>query len=336
MTTIPARTASTRKKAVRITIPLILAAFLIAGFVMTAIGLWQYQDLMRTNYRSPSFKGGFVIFSSPWTRIEGNAQVYIKIYNIRTNPSTATLNVLCSFDTNDTTTTKVLYGMQLPYNFSTLMVDVKMWSRSRPQGEGEGLGNPFFLNQSRGVDSANGLFYFWVIIDRSDRPFSPWDKFAFTTTMTLDQPLYQKSYTTYELITQFDSAAFTTFPPAVTPEIPGTTFSYFTPANSGNYFLEVAPPERSKTESNPSSDSIILSESRTWYYWDVSTLILSRRNGPAFFGTAILADFEMSDLVEQRERLFFQAGILFGVGIPAAMTSAIELLREVGDWKARH
>jgi hypothetical protein len=335
MTNIPASTTWTRKNAARTAIPLMLAVFLIVGLVMATIGYQQYQELMKTNYPSPNSKGGFVIFSSPWTRMEGNAQVYVKIYNIRTNPSTATVNVLCSFDTNDTTSTKLLFGMQLPYNFSTLMADVEMYSRSRPQGEGGGLGNSFFLSQSRGVDSANGLFYFWVIIDRSDPPLSPWDKFAFTTTMILEQPLYQKSYTTYELITQFDSA-FPTIPPTVTPEIPGSTFSYFTPANSGNYFLEVAPPERSKTESNPSSDSVILSEGRTWYYWDVSTLILFRRNGPAFFGTAILADFEMSDLVERREGLFFQAGILFGIGIPAAMTSAIELLREVRDRKARH
>jgi len=258
--------------------------------------------------------------------MEENTQVDIRIYNIRTNPSTAALNVVCSFDTNDTTTAKLLFGMQLPHNFSTLMVDVGMYSRSRPQGQGGGLGSPFFLNQSRGVDSANGLFYFWVIIDRSDSPNTPWDKFTFTATMTLDEPLYQKSYTTYELITQFDSA-FPTFPPAVTPEIPSTTLSYFTPANSGNYFLEVAPPEHSKMESNPSSDRIVSTEGRTWYLWSIS----QRKRELDFFGTTIVADFEMTDLAEQREGLFFQAGILFGVGIPATMTGALELLREIRD-----
>ena len=334
MTATQPRAIWSRKSVVRIVrmaIPVILVGFLIVGFVMTALGSQQYQALMQTNYRSPTSKFGFVIFSSPWTRMEENAQVDVRIYNIRTNPNTAALNVLCSFDTNDTTTTKLLFGMQLPYNFSKLMVDVDMHSRSRPQGQGGGLGNPFFLNQSRGVDDANGLFYFWVIIDRSDSPLSPWDKFVFTTTMILDEPLYQKSYTAYELITQFDST-FPTIPPAVTPMIPSTTFSYFTPASSENYFLEVVAPENSRMESNPSSDRIVSTEGRTWYLWSIS----QRMSGLDFFGTAIVADFEMTSLVEQREALIFRAGIFLGVGIPAAMTGALELLREIRDWARHH
>jgi hypothetical protein len=127
------------------------------------------------------------------------------------------------------------------------------------------------------------------------------------------------------------NSAFPTIPVVVTPKIPGTTFSYFTPADSGNYFLEVAPPQHSKMESNPSSDSILFLEGRTWYSWSLS----QKSNGLFFFGTVIVTDFEMSDLVEQREMLFFQAGILFGVGIPAAMTGALELLREIRDRAGR-
>jgi len=205
-----------------------------------------------------------------------------------------------------------------------------MYSTSRPQGQGGGIGNPFFLAQFSGVNEENGLFYFWVIIDRSDSPLSPWDKFRFNATMILNEPLYQKSYTTYELITQFDSS-FPTIPPAVTPEIPGNTFSYFTPASSDNYLLEIAQPEHSRMESNPAADNIIFAGGRTWYLWNMS----QERNGVRFFGTAVLADFEMLNRVEQRERLIFRDGILLGVGVPLALSAALELLREDRDRTAR-
>jgi hypothetical protein len=308
----------------------LLVGFLILGSAMAMVGYQEYESLNRTSYPPPSSKFGLVIFTSPWTRMEKNGQVEIKIYDIGTNTNTAGLNVVCSFDTNDTTTTELLFGIQLPHNFSALVVKVKLQSRSRPQGEEGGLGNPFFLTQSRGVDEKNGLFYFWVIIDRSDSPFSPWDKFRFNATMILNEPLYQKSYTTYELIARFDSS-FPTTPPSVTPEIPGNTFSYFTPASSDNYLLEVAQPEHSRMESNPTADNIIFVASRTGYLWDMS----QKRSGLGFFGTAVLAYFEMLDRVDQKERLIFKDGILLGVGIPTAMTAALELLREARERTAR-
>jgi len=316
--------------AIRTAIPAILVGFLIVGFVMTIIGIQEYKALNQTNYQPPASKFGLAIFSSPWTKMERNGQVEIKIYDVVTNANAAELNVVCSFSTNDTTSTKLLFGIQLPHNFSDLVVNVDMQSTSRPQGQEGGLGNPFFLVQSRGVNEANGLFYFWVIIDRSDSSLSPWDKFRFNATMILNEPLYQKSYTTYELITQFDSA-FPTIPPAVTPEIPGNTFSYFTPASSDNYLLEIAQPQRSRMESTPTAANIIFASRRTWYLWNMS----QKRSALDFFGTAVLTDFEMLDLVEQRERMIFTDGLLLGVGIPAAMTGILELLREARDRTAR-
>jgi hypothetical protein len=314
------------RDAILTAIPAILVCFLVLGSVMTIIGIENYNALIQTNYQPPASKFGLVIFSSPWTKMERNGQVEIKIYDIATNGNTAELNVVCAFSTNDTTTTRLLFGMQLPHNFSHLVVNVDMQSMSRPQGQGGGLGNPFFLSQSRGVNEANGLFYFWVIIDRSDSSLSPWDKFRFNATMILNEPLYQKSYTTYELITQFDSS-FPTIPPSVAPQIPGETFSYFTPASSNNYLLEIAPPEHSRMETNPAADNIVFRGIRTWYLWDLS----QKPSGLEFFGTAVLADFEMLYRVEQREILIFRAGIFLGVGLPLALTMILELLREVRD-----
>lgn len=314
---------STRYNLVRTVVAVILVVILLVGIGISIFGYQEYQTLIRGNFPPPTPRFGLVIFSSPWTRLERNAQVEMKIYDIVTTANTAELNVVCTFSTNDTTSTKLLFGMQLPHNFSDLVVNVDMQSTSRAQGQGGGLGNPFFLAQDRGVDKANGLFYFWVIIDRSDSSLSPWDKFRFNATMTLYEPLYQNSYTTFELITQFDSS-FPTYPSSAAPAIPAETFSYLTPATSDNYLLEIAQPENSRMGSTPSPDAIVFSGRRTWYLWNMP----ENRKALEFFGMAILTDFEMLNLVDVREGLIFRDGLFLGVGVPAVMTSILELLRE--------
>jgi len=94
------RCASGERAAIRTAI---LVGFLVLGFVMAIIGIQEYNALNQTNYQPPASKFGLVIFTSPWTRMERNGQVEIKIYDIGTNTNTAGLNVVCTFDTNDTT-----------------------------------------------------------------------------------------------------------------------------------------------------------------------------------------------------------------------------------------
>jgi hypothetical protein len=49
----------------------------------------------------------------------------------------------------------------------------------------------------------------------------------------------------------------------------------------------------------------------------------------------VFTDFEMLNLVEQRETEIFQDGLFLGVGLPTVMSSALELIREVkGTQKA--
>jgi len=126
------------------------------------------------------------------------------------------------------------------------------------------------------------------------------------------------------LITQFDSG-FPTTPPAALPyEIAIGTFSFFTPVSSQSYALEIAQPERSRMESSPAADAIVFAGARTWYLWTLD----EKRSALDHFGMAVLTDFEMLDLVEQRETDIFRVGLFLGVGLPAIITGILELLRE--------
>ena len=58
----------------------IAVAVILVGLGMSIYGALGYQDLTRMSYPAPTSKFGLVIFSSPWTRMERNGQVEIKIY----------------------------------------------------------------------------------------------------------------------------------------------------------------------------------------------------------------------------------------------------------------
>jgi len=310
---------------------IVVVLTLVAGLGMSIYGALGYQALTRMSYPAPTSKFGLVLFSSPWTRMERNGQVEIKISEIETITNTARLSVVCSFGTNDETNTRLIFGVQSPYNFSALVVTVNMQSKSTGHGQGGGLGNSFFLAQSESADKKNGLFYFWAIIERHDFLLTLYDSFTFNVTMNLQEVLYRKSYTTFGLITQFDSA-FPTIPAAGLPhEIAVGTFSFFTPVSSQSYALEIAQPERSRVESTPAADAIVFAGARTWYLWTLP----EKRSALDYFGMAVLTDFEMLDLVEQRETYLFQDGLLLGVGLPAILTGTLELLRELKERAAQ-
>lgn len=309
----------TRVTPVRIGIVVIL----VVGLVLSLIGALGYHALTQMSYPAPTAKFGLVIFTSPSTRISNNGRVETKIYDIDTDTNTARLNVVCSFDTKDDTS-KLIFGMQSPYNFSSLNVHVDMQSKSTGQGRGGGLGNLFFLGQFQSEDRKNGLFYFWVIINRYDPLFNLFDEFSFNVTMNLTELLYRKSYTTFGLIAQFDTG----FPAVPADGLPHETaigtFSFFTPVSS-SYALEVAQPEHSRMESTPGADAIIFAGGQAWYLWSLP----QKRSTIDYFGMAVLTDFEMLDLVERRETSVFQDGLFLGVGLPALMTGGLELLREL-------
>jgi hypothetical protein len=218
----------------------------------------------------------------------------------------------------------VLFGIQTPFNFSTPAVDVTMQQTSTGEGIGGGPGNSFFLAQSTGTDVKDNLFYFWVIVDRSSHSSAPYNSFSFNVTMKLDNPLHQQSYTTFDLFTQFDTS-FPWVPPEVTPKIPGASFSYFTPADSESYALEVAQPEQSRMESTPAANAIVFAGSTTWYLWNLA----ENNKALDYFGMAVITNFEMLNRVENREIAIFTDGIFLGVGIPFATSSALELFREL-------
>jgi hypothetical protein len=222
------------------------------------------------------------------------------------------------FRTNQNVSEKILFGFQVPYNFTGLSVDVLMSSRETGQGQGGDLRTQLFLNHSRGFDAQTGLDYFWGLVNSTMFPGKHFDEFTFNATMTLNSALFRKSYTTYELQSQFDLAP----EPQIRNRVPDQMISIFNPTNS-RCLLRMTQPSNSQIQSSPSADGLAFSNGETWHVWDVSR----RSTLGDFFSIGILADFEIVDLVQERENTVFRSSLYLGVGIPTFISTWLELLK---------
>jgi len=297
----------------------LLVLFLI-GIILAAIGAGELWSLYG-GYSVPSSPFGLVIFTSWYVEPAKTGEVDIQVDQIMPETNVANLRLNCAFSTRNNFT-EVVFGAQLPYRFSfserTGSVHVEMWNTELGRGLDVGLGNPVFLNHSVEVDGKTGLSYFWVVVNRSMGDNAYFDRFRFNTTLVLKSPLFQKSYTTYEMINQFDLG----IQPEIRSRVPGRGASSFTPANSLTYRLRVARPLDSSIQSSPAADAIVSYEGRLWYQWDVP-----RGDFGEYSATAISIDFEMIRLIEKRELRLFFASLLLGVGIPLSISSLVECLK---------
>jgi hypothetical protein len=292
---------------------------MIVGFALSCYGFIGYSTLNPAEYRRPSNRFGMAIFSSWYVDVRtSNAAVDIWMYDIRTETESITLQIRLHFRTNQNVSEKVLFGFQVPYNFTDLSVDVLMSSTETGQGQGGDLRTQLFLNSSRGFDAETGLDYFWGLVNSTMSPGKHFDEFTFNATMTLNSALFRKSYTTYELQSQFDLAPES----QIRTRVPGQMISIFNPTNS-RCLLNIVQPSNSQMQSSPSADELDFSNGETWHVWDVSR----RSTLGDFFSIGILSDFEIVDLVQERENTIFQSSLFLGVGIPTLISSVLELLK---------
>lgn len=122
------------------------------------------------------------------------------------------------------------------------------------------------------------------------------------------------------LQTQFDSAPES----PIRNRVPGQMISIFNPVNS-HCLLRVAPPFNSQMQSNLAADRLAFLNGKTWYVWDVSKISALGD----FFASGIQTDFEMVDLVRNRENTVFWTSLKLGVGIPTLISSVLELLKVI-------
>lgn len=310
----------------------IVVLLLLLGTGLSLSGSAYFARLGRT-YIAPSRQFGLVLFSSPYVgAFKRIADVSIGIDQIDPVTNRAVLYLSCLFRTEGNFS-ELIFGAQIPYGVSYAgehWIHVHMTETESGSGYGVDLGAPVFLNYSAGVENRTGLSYFWVIVNRTRTHDTYYDQFRFNSTLTLESPLFQKSYSVYEMVNQFDSATQA----EIRNLVPNRMVSFLTPLNSLRYLLKVARASDSFVSADPAADAIDFSDGKLWYTWDIG-----RRSDDHFFATAIMVDFEIASLVEQRERTVFFASILLGVGIPLIISSLVELfklrIRAEGDPFAR-
>jgi predicted small lipoprotein YifL len=294
-------------------------ALVLLGSALTGCGVTGYLSLNPTDYGRPTSRFGFVVFSSWYVDTRtANAAVDMRVYDINIVSKSATVSVYLQFRTSDNVSQTILFAFQIPYNFTELSVWVDMQNSKSGQGQGGGFGNSFFLNKSSGLDTETGLYYFWTMVNRT-KSGKYFDSISLNATMILNSVLFRKSYSTYELQSQFDAAPET----PIRNQVPGKMISFFTPFNSGHYLLSVAQPRNSQIQSNPAADQLRFSTGETWYIWDM----VRRSSTGDFFATGVQTDFEIVDLVRTRENTIFVSSLFLGVGLPTMISGVVELVK---------
>lgn len=87
----------------------------------------------------------------------------------------------------------------------------------------------------------------------------------------------------------------------------------------------MAQPAGAIIESSPTEDNIFASGGNLWYQWDIS------RASPLYAsGSFVLVDFQITNLVTQRDQSIFFSSLYLGVGIPLAISSFVELCKILG------
>jgi hypothetical protein len=98
------------------------------------------------------------------------------------------------------------------------------------------------------------------------------------------------------------------------------------PFNSASYVLDVAQPSGFTIQSSPTEDDIFAGlGGHLWYQWDVSRVSPHEANG-----SFVLIDFQITNLVTQRDQAIFFSSLYLGVGIPLALSSSVELCKILG------
>jgi hypothetical protein len=143
-----------------------------------------------------------------------------------------------------------------------------------------------------------------------------YDLFSFNATIILKTPLIHNSYSTYELANRFD------YGPAIGNIVPGP-ITPLNPIDSASYVLDVAQPAGSTIQSSPTEDNIFAGVGgNLWYQWDISRVSPHEANG-----SFVLVDFQITNLVTQRDQTIFLSSLFLGVSIPLAMSSLLELVK---------
>ncbi len=320
------------RRAVNRMVPYFLLILLVIGIVLAFCGQTGLQSVFNfpNNARAPS-SYGLALFASHYPTLAGNfgitsTVVAIMVYGIKPDLNTAVLSITCSFQTQYNSS-QIVFGAQIPYNSSSTIPDwdvsVSMQAMLAPRiYSGANMDSRYpnpNLTYSPGFDKATGLSYFWIRANRMLNRDTYYDFFFINATIILKTPLIHNSYSTYELANRFDygAAIWNIVPGPITP---------LNPFNGASYVLDVAQPSGSMIQSSPTEDNIFAGlGGNLWYQWDISRVSPHEANG-----SFVLVDFQIANLVMQRDQAIFFSSLYLGVGIPLVISSSVELCKVLG------
>lgn len=295
----------------------LLIALLIAGAYISIEGY-----LLRASLQSATFSGlseidSIALFASNLVDQNKISVIRFLVDEISPRQNNARLTVVAMFSTLNSSDPILVFGVQVPNNFTNLKVRVDM-TRGPPGsrvGQGAELPQQMFLGNHTAVRRESDPAYFWVVVNRTESG-AYFDEFTFNAMMNWLNPLVQKSFSTYSLIVQLGFGIkyrIRESAPAQLVVLQPSAAPYST--------LEVAEVPNSLLESDPIPDGSEWRSGELWKTWDMTKRIDPRTS----VATAIVVDFEMMNLAEEKEQKMFEASWRLGLGPGAVISSIIGL-----------
>jgi hypothetical protein len=264
--------------------------------------------------------GGFLLFGSQFINRSDISEIYLKVDHLDLISNTATVNIHVSFSAWFSPTETLVFGAQVPHNFTGLDLWVEM-QRDLPTGSesvhAPTCGHSRFVACMPARAPVGDLSYFYAVVNRSSETGGLFSKFIFEANFLWHNCSQRYSFTDFSLVVQFsfdfDFDRYTLNPFVVLP---------LSTSEARISRLSLALPRESRLMAlNPGADMHTFANDTFSYIWDVR----KRSIAPLVASTAFALDFEMNNLVEEKEERLFDSALYLGLGIPTAISSISSL-----------
>lgn len=264
--------------------------------------------------------GGFLLFGSQCINRSDISEIYVRVDHLNLDRNEAAVNIYASFSAWSSFDDTLMFGGQVPYNFTDLDISVVMLRHTPTGGESVAAptcGNSRFRVCSWGRAPVGNLSYFYALVDRTVETGGQFSDFIFEANFLWHNSTRRNSFTDFSLVVQF------TF--GFEADIQDLTGSHVFPlltseAKISRLTLSLPRDSLARTV-NPTADIHTFRNDTLWYLWDVQ----KRSVMPLLGATAFAVEFEMTNLIEQKEKQLFDSALYLGVGIPTALSSVTSL-----------
>jgi hypothetical protein len=265
-----------------------------------------YRSTIWFDPRPPSGSEGFVVYASDYADNLDDVHLLVDKIEVAGEQSSGALQLIWAFRAQGLNSTLTV-GVRVPRDAEMQEAQVVMLFKDGSETK------KLMFNRSY-MEHENATYFEATTSRLSKDGKLVCTEFHFETHLFWKGFLYRKSFSRYSLIVPFSFSDTGHFPHLKPFYLDETNWSV----------LSVRPPSDSNVvQTSPSAEEFTFAEGGLWYIWNISSIA---KPWPVSVA-AVAVDLEVNSLAKIEQDVGYWTSLGFGIGVPLALTSFIELLK---------